>query len=296
MRSTPLTLILAISGFTEPKSKDSEGLTQVQPNDVTRFGFDKANGYQAVQISNEFGPQNDGMLDLIDAIKLDEDDIDVEGYDCALVVRVESTRGLDSFVAQAMGESIEAYMTANRSTEFATATVADLDVDQELHGKWNTILLLRDSTSGAWTFKNLRFTSVQKSTDGGYAVLSGNKMGKIDDGYALVSTLIDNQKLQQVLAGGFELEKGKYHLVRAPINQNGAYAVVGSGTQIVYDDKFNVIASGQTGFTVMPAIDVDGTHTDAVTTVSGKGSAWDIRRSIAPAKADSLAPAYSAAA
>ncbi|MCR4314233.1 MAG: hypothetical protein NUV84_03235 [Candidatus Uhrbacteria bacterium] len=187
-------------------------------------------------------------------------------------------------------------MTCNGVTEFATAAIADIAQNQELHGKWNTLLFLRDSETGRWSFKNLRFTSVQKSTDGGFAILSGQKLGKIDDGTTVISTLLDPTKIQQILDGGYELEMGKYHLVRAPINKGGAYAVVGNGFQTVYNDRFQVVASGTTGFIVMPTIDVDGTYTDKVTTVSGSANDWDIRTGLSPRKADTLAPAFGATA
>lgn len=290
-----LTLLLALTAFKANEAPDADKVTQVTPNDVTRFAFDKDSGYQKIQISNEVGPQNDGMLELIDVIAVAPDKIDVSGYDRALIVRLESTRGLDSFVAQNIGDAVEAYMAANKVFEYATAAIDDLTDGKDLHGKWNTILLVRNF-KGKWEFKNLRFTSVQRSTDGSYAILSGRKLGKINDGMTLISTLMDSDKILQVLASGYELENGKYHLVRAPITNNGAYAVVGNGFQTVYDNQFKVLASGQNGFTVMPAIDVDGSPKPGrVTTVSGKGSNWDVRRAIPANKADTLASAYAAA-
>lgn len=292
MRS--LTLMLAVSGFLDPKSEDSKNITKVTPDTTTRFAFDKSN-YDKFTISNESGPQNDGLLDGIDAIALSADEIDVSGYDRALIVRVQSTRGLDSFAVQKMGEAIEAYMDRNGSSEFAAAAIDDLDVGKDLHGKWNTLVLLRDN-DGNWTFKNLRFVSVQKSTEDTYAILKDNKMARTP-GVTLISTLLDDSKRQALLTDGHQLENGKYHLVRSPIKQGGAFAVVSNGTQIVYDAKMNVIASGRTGFTVMPAIDADGQYVDnKVTTVSGKGDTWDIRRGISATKSDKLAPAYGASA
>lgn len=296
MRSIPLTLLLAISGFPDKKSEDFKSLTKIKPNDVTRFCFDKQGGYQQVTISNESGPKDDGQLEVIDAIAFSADEIDEQGYDRALIVRVQSTRGMDSFAAQKLGEAIEAYMDSNRASEFATAAIADLDVGQDLHGKWNTLVLLRDS-GGNWIFKNLRFTSVQKSTGNTFAILRDGKMTKISAAN-LVSTLLDNVKFQAIMDSGHQLQDTKKaHLVRAPINKGGAYAVVADGYQTVYDDKLKVIASGQTGFTVMPAIDVDGSYKDGkVTTVSGKGGSWDIRPNIAAKNADALAKAYGATA
>ncbi len=292
MRS--LTLLLAVSGFLDPKSEDSKNITQVTPDTTTRFAFRKSD-YDTVTISNESGPKNDGLLEVIDAIALSADEIDVSGYDRALIVRVQSTRGLDSFAAQKMGEAIEAYMDRNGCSEFATAAIGDLDFGQELHGKWNTLIMLRDD-EGNWTFKNRRFTSIQKSTGDEYAVLLDGKMAKTP-GVTLISTLLDDTKFQALLDGGYKLDTRKAHLVRAPINKDGAYAVVSDGTQVVYDDNKNVIASGKTGFTVMPAIDADGQYVDnKVTTVSGSGDKWDIRRGISADKSDKLAPAYGASA
>lgn len=295
MRS--LTLLLAISGFPDVNSDDSKGLTKVTPDQATRMAFDKANGYQTVQISNETGPVSDGMLDVIDAIKLDDGEIDIENTDCALIVRIESTRGMDSYVAQQIGEAIEAYMAANKVTEFATAAIADIASGQEIYGKWNTLLLTRDADTGKWDFKNLRFTSVQKSTDGDYAILKDGKLAKTDGG-SLVSTLLDSAKLNELMDGGHVLDgTKKKHLVRAPINKGGAYAVIDEdGSQTVYNDQFEVIASGKTTFVVMPAIDVDGAYTDKVTTVSGQGNDWDVRKGIPASKADVFAQAYGATA
>lgn len=295
MRSTPLTLVLAISGFIDTNSDDAKKVTEITPDKAIRFAFNKQS-YDEVQISTEFGPQNDGMLELIDAIAISADDIDVSGYDRALIVRVQSTRGMDSYAAQKIGEAIGAYMDQNGCDQFATAAIADLDVGQDLHGKWNTLFLLRDD-QGNWTFKNLRFTSVQKSIGNTFAVLRDGKMTKIGAAN-LVSTLLDNQKLQTILDSGYQLQDTKKaHLVRAPINKGGAYAVVADGYQTVYNDKLKVIASGRTLFTVMPAIDVDGSYRDGqVTTVSGKGGSWDIRPNIPAKNADALAKAYGATA
>ncbi|MEK7619794.1 MAG: hypothetical protein AAB413_00965 [Patescibacteria group bacterium] len=209
------TLLLAISGFPDASSDDFKGLTTIKPNDVTRVAFNKK-GYDQVQFSNETGPQNDGLLDVIDAIKLGADQ--VEAGDCALIVRIESTRGMDSYTAQKIGEAIEAYMRANNVTEFATAAIADIAPGQELHGKWNTLLLVRDF-DGQWTFKNLRFASVQKSTDGTFAILCDGKIAKTD-GDSLVSTLLDADKLNELLDGGIvKLDNKKAHLVRPPVGQ-----------------------------------------------------------------------------
>lgn len=291
------TLLLAISGFPDSNSEDSKGLIQIKPQDVTRVAFDKKGGYQAVQISNETGPVNDGMLEVIDAIKLDEGKIDIQDADCALIVRVQSSRGMDSYVAQKIGEAIEAYMSTNKVTEFATAAIADIAPSQELHGKWNTLLLTRDANTGKWDFKNLRFTSVQKSTGNSFAILRDGKLAKTDGG-SLISTLLDSTKLNELIDGGRVLDGSKQkHLVRAPIQVSGAYAVVDENGQTVYDDDFKVIAYGQTGFVVMPAINEDGTYANGkVTTVSGKGNDWDIRPSISASKAGDLAQAYGASA
>lgn len=285
------TVLLTASAF----SQRSADVVKVTPDTVTRFAFDKANGYTRVQISNQTGPQSDGMLDVIDAIRMNVEQIDVPGYDRALIVRVQSTRGLDSFAAQKIGTAIETYMDMTSVSEFATAAIADIDVGQDLHGKWNTILLLRDH-NGTWSFRNLRFTSVQRSTNGEFAILRGKKMARIT-GKDLVSTLLSPEKLQAILEAGFTLETGKNYLVRTPINKGGAYAVVGDGFQTVYDGEFQVIAAGKAGFTTIPAIYVDGTSIDGqVTTISGKGNTWDIRTGIPANKADKLAQAYGAQA
>lgn len=294
MRSTSLTLQLAISGFPDANSEDSKGLTQVKPNDVTRVAFNK-DGYDKVQFSSGFGPQNDGMLELVDAIAIAADEIDISGYDRALIVRVQSTRGMDSNAAQKVGEALEAYMTRNGVSEFATAAIADIAQGQQLHGKWNTLLLVR-TCDGAWTFKNLRFTSIQRSTGNTYAILRNGQLAKIDGG-SLVSTLLDNQKLQALIDGGRQLEGNrKKHLVRAPL-QTGAFAVIDENGQTIYDDSFKVVVTGKAPFVVMPAINEDGTYADGqVTTVSGQGDKWDIRNRIPAAKADALAKAYGATA
>lgn len=273
------TLMLAHGAFTDRDHPQAEGVVRITPNAITRFALDKHDGHRQIQLSDTIGPQSDDMLDLIDAIRLKgKDKVNVPGYKRVLVVRVESTRGMDSFAAQRLGEAVEAYMDTFGASQFATAAIGDLDRGKELHGKWNTLLLLRDQ-DGTWSFKNLRFTSIAKSTDGDYAIQRGRQVCKIDDDQ-LVATLLDDLDLQAALDSGFEIEEdGKYHLVRAPIDRGGAYAIVGGGTQVVYDDNFQVIASGQTGYTVMPAINIDGTPIDGkVTTVSGKGNDWNVQR------------------
>jgi hypothetical protein len=150
---------------------------------------------------------------------------------------------------------------------------------------------------GVWQFKNLGCTSIQRTTDGNYAVLRDNKLAKIGAD-ALVSTLLDDATLDKLIDGGHQLQgEGKKHLVRAPIKHGGAYAVVGDDDQTVYDDTYNVIASGKIGFIVMPAINADGAPIDCqVTTISGRGDDWDIRLNIPAKKADGLAQAYGAPA
>lgn len=287
------TLTLAHGAFTDRDHPQAEGVSRITPDAVTRFALDKKDGYRRIQLSDQVGPQSDGMLDLIDVIRLKgKTKVNFPGHDRALIVRVESTRGMDSFAARKLGEAIEAYMGKFKTSQFATAAIGDLDIGKELHGKWNTLLLLRGK-KGTWSFMNLRFASVAPSTDGTYAILRGRQIGKID-AEQLVATLLDDLDLQAALDSGHELEQGKYHLVRAPIDQGGAYAVVGSGTQVVYNDRFEVIASGKTDYTVMPAIDVDGTPIDGqVTTVSGKGNDWTVQRGT-PASSiqGSLARAY----
>lgn len=296
MNRSRLTLLLALTAFKNKGDADASKVTQITPNAATRFAFDKKGGYQQVQISNQNGPQNDGMLDVIDATYLAPDQNDVTEIDRALIVRVESTRGLDSFTAQAIAEAIESYMDQNGTSEFATAAIHDIGQGQDLHGKWNTLLFVRDY-EGKWTFKNLRFASVQKSTDDTFAILRDGKIAKTD-GASLVSTLLDDTKLQALIDGGRVLGGSKKkHLVRAPINQGGAYAVVDENGQTIYDDKFETVVTAQTPFLVMPAINEDGTYADGqVTTVSGKGNDWDIRPGIPASKAGDFATAYGAQA
>lgn len=282
-----LTVVLAMTAF----SNRSTDLVNVTPDTVTRFAFDKANDCTQVQISNQTGPQNDGMVEVIDAIYTDT--INVTGIDCAIVVRLQTT-DLDDAAIQAIGTALESYMDKNGASQFATAAIHDIGQGQQLFGHWNTMVFTRDN-GGKWSAKNLGFTSVQKSTDGNYGVLLDGKLANVDGG-SIVSTLLDSTKLQALIDGGYQLAGDKKkHLVRAPL-QTGAYAVVDETGQTIYDDQFKVIAAAMTGFTVMPAIDVDGTPTPGkVTTVSGKGNTWDIRTSIPANKAGNLAQAYGAA-
>ncbi|MCR4314234.1 MAG: hypothetical protein NUV84_03240 [Candidatus Uhrbacteria bacterium] len=95
-----LTVMLPISAFMDPESPDSGKITLITPDKVTRFAFDRKSGYQKVEIGNQTGPQNDGMLELVDAIRLEPNQMDFPGYDRALIARIQSTREMDSYSAE----------------------------------------------------------------------------------------------------------------------------------------------------------------------------------------------------
>ncbi|TAL50851.1 hypothetical protein EPN81_01555, partial [Patescibacteria group bacterium] len=72
---------LTIAGFTDSESVDLMDLTMIKPKDITRFAFDKDSGYTRVRISDEVGPQNDGWLEFIDAIMIDNNMMGIEDSD-----------------------------------------------------------------------------------------------------------------------------------------------------------------------------------------------------------------------
>ncbi|GEM_PF-4713271 len=294
MHSRPTTTLrLAQCAFVDKGHPDADKATSIPPNRITRFAFDPKSGFRFVEVSDEHGPRSDGQLEVIDAIVIDKRDIG--GYDAALLVRLESIPGLDSFVAQAIGEATCAYMERSGCREFATAAIGDLDTGYDLHRKWNSLLLLC-AKDGSWRFKNLLDMSVQLSTDDTYAILRDCQVGTIQ-AENLVSTLLIDEDRQAALHAGFELEEGTHHLVRAPIHQGGAFAVVGGGLHTVYDAEFNVIGASETGMTIMPTINEDGTPIQGkVTTVSGKGEDWHVQRGVPTSTIpENLASAYGSA-
>ncbi|MBI4256552.1 hypothetical protein HY626_00680 [Candidatus Uhrbacteria bacterium] len=294
MRSTPLTLLLALTAFKNEEDADAGKVTQVTPDKATRFAFkkDDSGNYTQAEISNQIGPQNDGNLEIVDAIYFGATDVDVTEIDRALVVRLETTE-LDDNAIQAIGSALESYMDQNGCDQFATAAVHDIGEGQELYGRWTSMVFTRDY-DGKWSAKSIGFTSVAKNSDGDYAVLKDGKMAKIN-GSGLISTLLDNNKLQALLDGGYQLQGNKKaHLVRPPIGKD--FAVVANGQQVVYDSEFQVTGT-EDNFTTMQAIDVDGSpKAGVVNTISGSGNTWDVRTNIPASKAGGLAQAYGAQA
>lgn len=294
LQTPKMTFLLALTAFKDASDGDAGKVTKITPDTVTRFAFkkDDAGNYIAVAISNKTGPQNDGMVELIDAIHIGPSKIDVTGIDRAIIVRLE-TDTLSSEDVQTIGEILEAYMTSSGCDQFATAAIADIGEGQELFGKWDTAVFTRDY-DGKWGAKSLGFTSVAKSTEGTYAVLNNGSLAKTDGG-SLISTLLDDSKFQALMNDGHMLDgTKKKHLVRAPL-QTGAYAVVDENGQTIYDENFQIIVAGKQPFVVMPAIDENGEYVDGqVTTVSGSGGDWDVRRAIPATKAGDLATAYGA--
>lgn len=295
MRSrSPLTLLLALTAFKDKADADADKVTQITPDATTRFAFqtDQDGTFIQVEISSQTGPQSDNKLELVDAIYFASDEIDVTEVDRALVVRVENTE-LSPEAIQAIGETIESYMDQNGCGQFATAAIHDIGEGQDLHGKWQTYVFTR-AYDGQWSAKSLGFTSVAKTDNGAYGVLLDGKLAQVKDS-ELISTLLDDQKLDAALNGGYQLPVKKAHLVRPPVGQ--AFAVVASGEQIVYDGDFQMVGEPQSGFTCMQAIDVDGSpKPGVVNTVSGKGNNWDVRTAIPASKAGKLAQAYGAQA
>lgn len=289
-----LTLSFALTGFID-RAVDTFGDTKgMTPDQVTRFAIDP--DFKEIEVSNQHGPQDDGRLELIDAIDVPVNLIPADvNIAKAIVVRMQSFRGLDSIKATRLGKTVTTYMEKSGTTQFATAAIDSLSKGQVLRGKWNTLLLIQDK-AGNWTFKNLRFLSVQPSVDGKYALLLDGKINTVT-GIELVTTLIDDGKINTVLTNGYDLDKGKYHLVRAPINTRGAFAIVGKSYQYVRDIDFKVIAAAKTGMTVIPAIDVDGSVIKTVTTVDGKDNDWTVLPQISVDQIPTdLRPAYQAAA
>lgn len=291
MRTSNRTIMIALLAFTDRSHKDADKVIGITPDKATRFAFDAEKNFEEVQISEKIGPQHDGLIELVDA-QYFADNIGTPGVDRAMVVRLERTELTDKAI-QAIGTALESYMDQNGVTEFATAAIADIGKDQDLFGRWNTVVFTRD-TNGKWHAKNRGFASVAKSTGGAYAVLENGRLAKTDGG-TLISTLLDDNKFRELMNGGTKLEGTKRkHLVRAPLD-TGAYAVIDDNGQTVYNDDLEVVATGKTPFLVMPSINEDGDYVDGhVTTVSGQGNTWDVRRGIPATKADGLGQAYGA--
>lgn len=273
------------------KTADSDNnFGELPPNQLTRMAFDT--DFTSVELSETEGPKNDGKIDVIDALLVGPRRINVPCVEQMLIVRMR-TATLTPEAVQSIGGTIFAYMTKHVATQFATAAISNISKGQNLFGEWATYIFFQDY-KGVWHAINLGSSSIQQSVENGWALLKDGQMTWIQ-GIDLASTLFIDGKLQKAMQEGLNLGVGDYHLVRAPIRTGGAFAVVGEGLTVIYDVNFNVIASGTCDFTVLPAINADGTQKPGmVNTVSGSDDVWDVRKDIPATDADDLAHAYGA--
>lgn len=289
------TLLIPITAFVDKQVPGAVNVTEITPDQLTQFAVSVTVDTDLVMISDAVNPPAlPGFMRLLDVICFSADEIDVSGFDSVLVIRHEGEMTDQS--AQSFGQSVESFMDQHVCSEFATIAIDKIGNGQTLFGKWSTSVLARNY-EGKWEYTVLGFTSVEKSTDGDYGVLLDGQMTKIE-GATLVSTLLVPTKLTDALADGYTLTGSKKaHLVRAPISEGGAFAVVSGDGQVVYDDSFQIIGSGETGFTTLQAINARGVHQPGiVTTVSSSPDTdtYDVRTHIPAKKAGGLGQAYGA--
>ena len=276
-RSATKTLLLALLAFTDSSNADAGKVNQITPDVITRAAFDKV--FQTVELSSETGPRKDGKIELIDAAQIPAKF--TKGGSKAYIVRLQSTRGMDSQKARRLGECVQAYLDQNGSQGFATAGIGIIDESKTLYGRWNTLLLEQDKYDN-WTFINLRFTSVQASVDDAYAVLRSNKLAYVD-GSDLLDTLRDTKKLNDAIGDGYELTvvgDKKGYLVRADINNGHAAAAVSGGYTTFLDSNFQMVGGTEaikTDGVIMPTIHADGSTNGGLTSVNGNDEDWNIK-------------------
>ncbi|NQV90436.1 hypothetical protein HQ487_03455 [Candidatus Uhrbacteria bacterium] len=250
------------------------------PDAIQRMAFDK--DFETVEFSAEHGPRKDGKIELMDAIQIPFKFIPADlGAKSIYVVRLQSTRGMDSLKATRLGKTIKAYMDSTGTKQFATAAIGIIDEGQQLYGRWNTLVLTEDM-DGNWSFANLRFTSVQLSTDENYGILRDNHVA-IVPANDLVDTLLDAKKLNEVITDGYELETVEIdkhsYLVRADTGLGHALSVVSDGQMTILDTDFQVVDGGtfQSEEVVIPGITATGNTNGHLVLVSGNDESWKVQ-------------------
>jgi len=227
-------------------------------------------------------PRKDGKIELIDALKVPFKFIPAElGAKAVFVVRMQSTRGMDSRKATLLGKAIQAYMDRNDTSQFATAAIGIIDKGQQLYGRWNT-LVLTEYANGTWSFANLRFASVQLSVNEDYGVMRDD-MVAIVDANSLVDTLLDSKKLDETIDDGYQLEtmdpNQKGYLVRADTERNHALSVVSDGQKTILDGDYQIVDGGtfEGDEVVIPGIQANGKANGHLVLVSGNDEDWTVQ-------------------
>lgn len=230
--SVRCTKYLAIDLFT-----DQESFKGVTPDIIQRFAFSK--DLSGVEMSALHGFQPDDRYDVIDVIKIEGPAVNVKWYDLALIVRIRNLPSVQK-KAQQIGSTLSVYM--RHVSDFVTKSVEQLHCERPLHRGWQTIVFLREE-DGTWRYRDLGEVSVQRSTEGQFAVLKWGRITRIP-GDKLISVLLDRDLLQEALSNGRHIsDRNAPFLVQTPQSDEVAAAVASNGCITFFDNELMSLQS-----------------------------------------------------